>query len=180
MSNRLTRDTYMNFHQILFNAKGWNPSTIFAKVCLISVVRSDMTRDRKYCQGFYHKLVVNLDRLEFQRGRGSIDLNESTARLLLHKPTDEANSVIIDTIRHGRRPLIFYCENTPINEHSTREFAEKLCGLIGEPTYVIMAQDPDKEVCTLTIYRQDQIVATFNMVTKNKVTKIVEEKANAV
>ncbi len=54
----------MNFHQQLFSEKGWRPSTIFAKVCLVSVMRSDMSNNRNYCQGFYHDLVDNLDKLE--------------------------------------------------------------------------------------------------------------------
>ncbi len=166
----------MSFHQQLFTDKGWNPSTVFAKVCLVSVVRSDMSDDRNYCKGFYLDLVANLDKLEFQRGRGSIDLDEVAARLMLHRPNEEANKVNIDSIRHGRKPLVFYCEDSSINKLSTMEFAKSICELIQQEKYAILAYDKVKDDLTMGVFEGGKLTNRFIMTTRNKVVKTTEDK----
>lgn len=166
----------MSFHQQLFKEKGWKPSSVFAKVCLVSVVRSDMSNDRKYCKGFYLDLVSNLDKLEFQRGRGSIDLDEVAARLMLHRPNEEVNMVNIDLIRHGRRPVVFYCEDSPINKLSTMEFAKELCGIIEQDTYAILAFDAAKNNLVMGVFDKGTLTHRFVMETRNKVVTVKEDK----
>lgn len=166
----------MNFHQQLFSEKGWRPSTLFAKVCLVSVMRSDMSNNRNYCQGFYHDLVDNLDKLEFQRGRGSIDLDEITACLMLHHPNNFVNQVNIDLVRYGRKPLVFYCEDSPINKLATNDFAKELCKVIEQDKYAILAYDKELNALSMGIFDKGVLTHRFTMTTKNKIVTTTEDK----
>lgn len=166
----------MSFHQQLFKEKGWRSSAIHAKVCVVSVVRSDYSHDKVYCKKFYSGLVNNLDNLEFQRGQGSTDMDEVQARLLLHRPDTKEHSKIVADIRDGRRPLVFYCEDSPLNRLATYDFAKELCKLIECASYAIINYDNFLDTCELEIYKHGKLMNSFIMSMKRKQLNIKEKK----
>lgn len=133
----------MNFHEQLFRNKGWVPGQGSTKVSVVSILRSDMTNQQRYCKGFYQDLTFTLNRLNLKRSNGSCDLDETSCNLTLSQPKHELSVKINDLIVSGVRPIIFYGESSPVTEKVIKEFAEAVTAKhnIAEYAIALIAKD---------------------------------------
>jgi virulence-associated protein VapD len=173
MSNVLTRENQMGFHEKLFKNKGWLPDQEITKVCLLTLLRSDMVNKPTYCKSFYNDIVLILDKLGFQRGAGSCDLDESGASMVIQRPESEMAITVNNLVKSAKGPVVFFHESSPISEYNMEEYSAHITKLCGLEEYLVISYDPWTKVVLVNMFSKGKVKSALTF--KNQPNFVIKE-----